>query len=122
MTIITLCVSGLTNTGTNTTLAQNAAPNSGQSPFDWMLTVNVRNPNHGGSSIEVSVKGPSGYSDHRNIPNGSSPSASFNIPAGAIPAGSRYEVCVGTGTGVLSPKCTPFIHSQDADSIITVSP
>jgi hypothetical protein len=87
-----------------------------------MLTVNVHNVNVGGSSIEVSVKGPSGYSDHQNIPNGSSPSASFNIPAGAIPAGSRYQACIGTGTGALSPKCTPFIHSQDADSIVIVSP
>jgi hypothetical protein len=115
-------VSGLTITGTNTALAQNTAPNGGQSSFDWMLTVNVHNVNVRGSSIEVSVKGPSGYSDHQNIPNGSSPSASFNIPAGAIPAGSRYEVCVVTGTVALSPKCTPFFHSQDADSIVTVSP
>lgn len=97
-------------------------PPKSHSSAGWTLTVNVRNVNFGESSIAVSVRGPFGYSDHQDVPNGPSPSASFSIPGGAIPVGNRFDVCAGTGLGTLLPRCTPFIHAQDGDNVVTVSP
>ncbi len=90
--------------------------------LDWTLTVNIRNVNLGESSIGVSVKGTFGYSDHQDVPNRPSPSASFSIPGGAIPAGNRFDVCAGTGLGTLLPRCTHFTDAQDGDMAVTVSP
>jgi hypothetical protein len=110
--------------GSDNNTPQPLQSNPGPSPSsDWTLTVNINNVNFGESSINVSVKGPFGYSDNQDVPNGPSPAASFTIPGSAIPAGYRFEVCAGTGLGgALLPRCTFFAHAQDGDQSVTVTP
>jgi hypothetical protein len=67
------------------------------SSSDWTLTVNINNVNFGESSIGVNIKGPFGYTDYQNVPNGPSPIATFTIPGNAVPAGYNFQVCAGTG-------------------------
>jgi hypothetical protein len=90
---------------------------------DWTLTVNVNNINFGERAVDLSIKGPFGYTDSQNIANGPSPTTTFAIPASAIPAGYSYQVCAGTGLlGGLLPTCHYFRHGQDGDELVRVSP
>jgi hypothetical protein len=90
---------------------------------DWALTVNINNVNFGESTIGVNVKGPFGYTDSQTVANGPSPTATFTIPGSAVPVGSNYQVCAGTGhVGAVLPHCQMFTHGHDADSQVTVTP
>jgi hypothetical protein len=75
------------------------------------------------SSIGVNIKGPFGYTDYQNVPNGPSPTSTFTIPGNAVPAGYNFQVCTGTGVvGVVLPHCQMFSRSQEGDAMVTVTP
>jgi hypothetical protein len=97
--------------------------NPGPSSSDWTLTVNINNVNFGENSIGVNIKGPFGYTDYQNVPNGPSPTATFTIPGNAVPTGYNFQVCAGTGiAGAVLPRCEMFSHSQEGDAMVTVTP
>ena len=79
--------------------------------------------NFGEPTIGISIKGPYGYHDYQSIPNGPSPSALFTIPGDAVPAGTQFEVCAGTGiVGALLPNCTFHTYGGLGSAIVRVTP
>ena len=96
---------------------QSQAPSS-----DWTLTVRPVNVPFGDSGIHISIKGPFGYANVRNIPNSQFPSTSFNMPGDQFPTGYRYQVCASSSAlGFVLPHCGYFIHGQ-GDRQIAISP
>ena len=62
---------------------------------DWTLTVYPVNVSFGDSTIHISIKGPFGYANVRNIPNSQFPSTNLDMPGDQFPNGYSYQVCAG---------------------------
>src|SRR3954452_14425871 len=89
---------------------------------NWTLNVRPVNVPFGDSTIHISIKGPSGYANVRNIPNSQFPSTSFDMPGDQFPTGYSYQVCASSGAlGFVLPHCEYFIHGQ-GDRQVVVSP